>query len=112
MDELKIDISLYQNTLSLQNKMIRFFRGIVWGIFVRTIPRSLLNGWKIFLLLIFGAKIHKKAVVYSSARIYMPCNLEMDEYSILGSEVDCYNVAKIKIGVHVVVSQKTFLCAA
>ena len=42
----------------------------------------------------------------------MPWNLEMDEYSCLGAEVDCYNVDKIKIGAHSMVSQKAYLCAA
>lgn len=51
-----------------------------------------------FLLRLFGAKIHSTAIVYSSARVYYPSNLEMDEYSCLASEVDCYNVAPIKSG--------------
>ena len=42
----------------------------------------------------------------------MPWNLEMKEFSCLAPEVDCYNVAKIKIGAHATVSQKTYLCAA
>ena len=36
----------------------------------------------------------------------------MHEYSCLAPEVDCYNVAKITIGAHATVSQRTFLCAA
>jgi putative colanic acid biosynthesis acetyltransferase WcaF len=63
-------------------------------------------------LRIFGAKVNKRSVVYSSTIIYMPWNLEMEEFSVLGPEVDCYNVAKIKIGAHATVSQKTYLCAA
>jgi len=42
----------------------------------------------------------------------MPWHLEMDEYSCLGPEVDCYNVTKVKIGVHATVSQKSYLCSA
>ena len=84
----------------------------MWTIFVRPIPRSLLNGWKLFWLRCFGAIIHKKAIVYSSAKIYMPLNLEMDEYAIIGPDVDCYNVTKIKIGAHSVISQKSYLCTA
>ena len=36
----------------------------------------------------------------------------MDKYSILGAEVDCYNVDKIKIGSYAIVSQKSYLCSA
>jgi putative colanic acid biosynthesis acetyltransferase WcaF len=112
MLENVVDISFSQNELGFKNKLARFIWGIIWCIFARPIPRRLLNRWKILLLNIFGAKVHRNAVVYSSARIYMPWNLEMDEYSILGAEVDCYNVCKIKIGAHAIVSQKTYLCAA
>lgn len=108
----KVDLSQYQNALSRKNQIARFIWTIVWAVFVRPLPRSLGNSWKLFLLRLFGAKVHSKAVVYSSVRIYMPWNLAMEEYSCLSPEVDCYNVAKVKIGAHATVSQKTYLCAA
>lgn len=111
-ENLKVDLSKYQNALGLKNQFLRLLWTIVWGIFARPIPRSLLNGWKLFLLRLFGAKVHKKSVVYSSARIYMPWNLEMEEYSCLAPEVDCYNAALVKIGKHSTVSQKSYLCTA
>lgn len=110
--ELKVDLSTYQNALSVKNQIARFIWTIIWSLFARPIPRSLLNGWKLFLLRLFGAKVHKKSVVYSSVRIYMPWNLEMDEYACLAPEVDCYNVALVKIGKHSTVSQKSYLCTA
>ena len=108
----KVDLSKYQNALSRKNQIARFIWTIIWTLLARPLPRSLGNKWKLFLLRLFGAKVHKKAKVYSSVRIYMPWNLEMDEYSCLSPEVDCYNVAKIKIKAHATVSQKTYLCAA
>lgn len=111
-NELKVDLSTYQNALSTTNQIARFIWTIVWSIFARPIPRSLFNGWKLFLLRLFGAKVHKKSVVYSSARIYMPWNLEMEEYACLAPEVDCYNAALVKIGKHSTVSQKSYLCTA
>lgn len=108
----KVDLSQYRNALSRRNQIARFIWTIVWTVFARPFPRSLGNIWKLFLLRLFGANVHSKAVVYSSARIYMPWNLEMEEYSCLSPEVDCYNVAKVKIGAHSTVSQKTFLCTA
>ena len=112
MSERKIDLSKYQNVLSRKNQLARFIWTIVWDVFVRPLPRSLGNSWKLFLLRLFGAKIHSKAVVYSSVQIYMPWNLEMEEYSCLAPEVDCYNAAKIKIGAHSTISQKSYLCTA
>ena len=110
--ENKIDLSKYKNKLSRSNQFARLLWTIVWAIFARPIPRSLRNRWKLFLLRLFGAKVHSKSVVYSSVRIYMPWKLEMAEYSCLSPEVDCYNVDKIKIGAHATVSQKTYLCTA
>lgn len=108
----KVDLSAYQNSLSRKNQLIRLIWTITWAIFAKPLPRSLGNRWKLFLLRLFGAKIHSTAVVYSDVRIYSPWNLEMDAHSCLSPEVDCYNVVRIKIGAHATVSQKTYLCAA
>jgi putative colanic acid biosynthesis acetyltransferase WcaF len=112
MNNIQVDLSNYQNKLSRKNQIMRFLWSIIWALFARPIPRSLLSGWKRFLLRCFGAKIHKTAIVYSSAKIYMPWNLEMDEYSCLSSDVECYNVNKVKLGKYATVSQKVFLCTA
>lgn len=112
MENTKIDLSKYKNQLSRKNQLARMLWTIIWGIFARPLPRSMGNSWKIFLLRLFGAKIHKDAVVYSTVSVYMPWNLEMDAYSCLAPEVDCYNVDKIKIGANATVSQKTYLCSA
>lgn len=108
----KVDLSQYQNTIGRKYQIARLLWVIVWTVLARPLPRSIGKRWKQFLLRLFGAKIHKTANIYSSVRIYMPWNLEMAAYSCLSPEVDCYNVAKIKIGTHSIVSQKSYLCAA
>lgn len=112
MSETKIDLSKYQNALSRKHQLVRFLWGLIWGIFARPLPRSVGLGWKRFLLRLFGAKIHSTAVVYSSAKIYYPANLEMEAYSCLASDVDCYNVALIRLGANTTVSQGAYLCTA
>ncbi len=107
-----VDLSIYKNQFGFKNKLTRLLWNIVWLFLAKPFPRSLGNQWKLFLLRTFGAKIHSTAVVYSTVHIYMPWNLEMAEYSCLSPEVDCYNVAKITIGAHSTVSQKTYLCTA
>ena len=52
------------------------------------------------------------ANVYTSARVFYPPYLEMGEYSCLASDVNCYNVAPIRIGANSTVSQGALLCAA
>jgi putative colanic acid biosynthesis acetyltransferase WcaF len=108
----KIDLSQYKNKLSRKNQLARFIWAIVWTLLARPFPRSVGNSWKLFLLRLFGAKVHKTSVVYSSVRIYMPWKLQMAEYSCLAPEVDCYNVDWVIIGANSTVSQKSYLCTA
>jgi putative colanic acid biosynthesis acetyltransferase WcaF len=105
-------VQYYEDEISFYTKLKRMIWIIVWGVFVRPIPRRFLNSWKIFILRKFGATIHNTAVIYSSAKIYMPWNLEMHENSCLASNVDCYNVDRIIIKSNSTVSQKAYLCTA
>lgn len=102
----------YINRLGRKHQIIRMVWCIVWALCARWLPRSVGSGWKRFLLGIFGAKLAPTAVVYSSAKIYYPANLVMDDYGCLASDVDCYNVAPIHIGKFATVSQGAFLCTA
>lgn len=112
MNEKKIDLSQYHNVLSRKHQLVRLLWTIVWYILARPLPRRVGSGWKRFLLRLFGAKIDKTAVVYSSAKIYYPPNLEMCQYACLASDVDCYNVDLVKIGANTTISQGAFLCTA
>lgn len=112
MSETKIDLSRYHNALSRKHQLVRLLWSVVWGLLARPLPRSMGSGWKRFLLRLFGARIAPTAVVYSSAKVYYPANLVMEAYSCLASEVDCYNVALIKIGANTTVSQGAYLCTA
>ena len=108
----KLDLSKYKNSLSRSNQIKRLCWRIIWIIFAKPFPRSTANTWKLFLLRIFGAKVHKTAVVYSSVTIYMPWHLEMHENSCLAADVDCYNVDDVILKANTIVSQKVYLCTA
>ncbi len=112
MEQKNIDLSQYQNTLSRKGQVIRLLWTIIWAVLASWLPRSLGRSWKLLLLRLFGAKVHPTAHVYSTAKVYMPWNLEMHEHSTLGPDVDCYNIDKIVIEANCIVSQKAFLCAA
>ncbi len=102
----------YVNHLGRRHQMVRMLWGVVWTVGARWLPRSMGSGWKRLLLRAFGAKIAGTAVVYSSAKVYYPANLVMDDYACIASDVDCYNVAPIHIGKFATVSQGAFLCTA
>ena len=108
----KIDLSQYHNSLSRKHQVIRLLWGMVWPLGTWFLPRSMGMPWKRALLRAFGAKIADTANVYSSAKVYFPSNLTMGEYSCLASDVDCYNVAPVRIGANATVSQGAYLCTA
>lgn len=112
MTNSTIDLSHYHNELSRSHQLLRLLWGLVWPLGTWFLPRSAGMPWKRFLLRAFGAKVADTANVYTSARVFYPPYLEMGEYSCLASDVDCYNVAPIRIGANSTVSQGALLCAA
>jgi putative colanic acid biosynthesis acetyltransferase WcaF len=97
--------------LSLSNKLARTLWQLVWLLLYRPSPR-LLHPWRCFLLRLFGARLGKGVHPYPSARVWAPWNLEMGDHACLSEGVDCYSVARIRIGQHSTVSQYSFLCSA
>ena len=102
----------YHNSLSRKHQIVRMLWAIVWTLGARWLPRSVGSAWKRLLLRAFGAKLAPTAVIYSSAKVYYPANLVMDDFACLASDVDCYNVAPIHIGKFATISQGAFLCTA
>jgi putative colanic acid biosynthesis acetyltransferase WcaF len=68
--------------------------------------------WNILLLRLFGAKIANTAIVYSSARIFMPEHLEMDDHSCLAGHTIIENAAIVHLKEESIVSQYSYLCTA
>ena len=102
----------YKNLLPLKNKIGRFMWNISYFILFRPFPSRFFRKWRLCVLRLWGAQIASSSSVHASAKIWAPWNLFMGEYSCISDNVDCYNVAKIIIGNHVTVSQRTFLCTA
>ena len=86
---------------------------VLWEVVSATLFRFSFHTWNGFrrmLLGAFGAKIGLGVNIRPSVRITFPWNLEMEEFSCLGEEVWVYNIAKVHIGKHSVVSQRSHLC--
>lgn len=112
MQEVKIDLSKYENHLGFRHQVVRLVWCAVWMLCARWLPRSMGSGWKRMLLRLFGAKMGHRSHVYSSARVYYPANLVMGDNTCLASDVDCYNVAPVILEDNVTVSQGAYLCTA
>jgi putative colanic acid biosynthesis acetyltransferase WcaF len=102
---------LVERQLSIKNKLARILWNFVWFVFYRPSPIPF-HAWRRFLLRLFGATIENGTHPYPSAKVWAPWNLVMRKHSCLSHYVDCYSVDKIELGVHVTVSQYSYLCTA
>ena len=82
-------------------KIIFFSTSIPW-------PSEL----KVLLLRVFGARVGKSVLIKPRVNVHLPWNLEIDDYSWIGEEVEIYNFEVVKIGSNVCLSQRAFICAA
>jgi len=71
-----------------------------------------LYGWRRFLLRIFGADIGRQVKIRPSVKITYPWKVKIGNRSWIGDRAELYSLGEISIGNDVVVSQKSYLCAA
>jgi putative colanic acid biosynthesis acetyltransferase WcaF len=109
---MQINMASYNNQHSLRSKIARAIWGMVWLSMFRPTPRIMLNGWRILLLRLFGAKIGPHCIVHPSCKIWQPWKLSLGVYVALSEQVNCYSVDMIEIGNSTTVSQGAFLCCA
>ena len=93
------------------NRFLRVLWQFVRLLLFRPSPKPL-NQWRRLLLRLFGARIGRGCVIHPSVQIWAPWNLEMGDYACLGPYVDCYSVAKVRLGAFCTVSQYSYLCTA
>ncbi|MEO4001500.1 putative colanic acid biosynthesis acetyltransferase [Mesorhizobium sp. CAU 1732] len=98
-------------TFPLSHRLTRAVWQVAWFTLARWSP-SPLHPLRRGLLRLFGASIHKTAIVRSSATIWWPANLTMGAHASLGPGAICYNVAPVTIDDHAIVSQRAHLCTA
>jgi putative colanic acid biosynthesis acetyltransferase WcaF len=97
-------------SFTLGNRIQRALWSVAWVALASWTPPSFF-AWRAFLLRCFGADIAPTAMVRSSARIWYPPLLIMDDRATLGPQVNCYNIAPIHIKAGAIVSQGSHLCA-
>jgi putative colanic acid biosynthesis acetyltransferase WcaF len=72
---------------------------------------QVMYGFRRWLLKLFGATVGVGVKVRSSVTITYPWKVTIGDYSQIGDDVVLYSFAPISIGSHVVISQKSYLCA-
>jgi len=69
-------------------------------------------GWRRWLLKFFGAKVGKDVLLRSSVKVTYPWKVSIGNSAWIGDDVVLYSLGEIEIGDDVVVSQRSYLCAA
>lgn len=106
----KLEIPRYTTKFSTKNKLYRLGWNITRVCLFRPFVSIYFNWWRKLILRLFGAKIGEHTIIYPSANIWMPCNLEIGRNTCIGPDAFVYNPSKIKIGNKVTISQNSYLC--
>ncbi len=69
-------------------------------------------GWRRFLLKLFGAEIGVGVLIRPSAHVTYPWKVKIGDRVWIGDHAELYSLGEIVIGSDVVISQKSYLCAA
>ena len=69
-------------------------------------------GWRRFLLRCFGAKVGVKVLIRPSSKVTYPWKVKIGDNSWIGDDVVLYSLGEIEIGNNVVLSQRSYVCAA
>lgn len=86
---------------------------VLWGIgrwAFRLSPRPMF-AWRRWVLRLFGARVGSHVHVYSTANIYMPWNVEVDDWAAIGEDALIYSLGKVRIGKGATVSYRAHICA-
>lgn len=78
-----------------------------WLLLASWVPGS---GWRRALLRAFGARIGNGVVIKPRVRVKFPWRLEVGDHSWIGEKVWIDNLAVVRLGSHVCLSQGAYLC--
>jgi putative colanic acid biosynthesis acetyltransferase WcaF len=67
--------------------------------------------WRRFWLRRFGCLVPDTSGIRPGTRILQPWQLNLGQYSIIADHVEVYNLGRVTIGCHTVISQRAHLCA-
>ena len=105
-----VRLSEYKSERSWDYMLRRLLWSCVQLPFWPKMPRRL-SALRIVLLRLFGARIGQNCRV-DAARIWIPWNFEMGDWSVIGGGAEIYNLSPIRIGANSIVSQRAYLCGA
>ena len=111
MSQLKTheQASAYSSPWTLRRRVGLLLWQFVWGLTCAWTPKPA-NAWRVFILRVFGAKIHGRPFVHGRAHIQQPWNLIMHHRACLGDKANAYTLDVIEIGPDATIAQEAYLC--
>ncbi|MCC9601221.1 hypothetical protein LOC67_11750 [Stieleria sp. JC731] len=110
--EPRIDNPIAVNRGSRKWSPAELFARLLWYLvspLFRFSPRPFW-GWRRFLLRLFGASVGKQVHIHPSAKVFIPWNLTIGDWSSIGFDCLIYNLGRLDIGERVTISQRAHLC--
>jgi putative colanic acid biosynthesis acetyltransferase WcaF len=96
-------------SFSLKNRIVRAIWNVTWCLLASWTPPPL-RGWRRSLLRLFGAEVASTSWVYGSVRIWLPSNLRLGQYAVIGRGANVYNMSQVTLEDYAMVSQGAHLC--
>jgi len=96
-------------SFTFRNRLYRSVWNICWLSLASWTPPQA-RRWRRFLLRLFGAQIAPTATIYSSARIWAPANLVVQDYACIGPAVTIYSMARVTFEQYALASQGAHIC--
>lgn len=84
---------------------------VVWTTLFRLPIPKFGPAWRRTLLRLFGARLGKAALFATSTRVFHPWLLEVGDWCAFAGGVTIYNLGRVRVGDHTVISQDVYLCA-
>lgn len=100
--------SAQESPWPVSDRLLRILWEFSWAIFCSWTPKPA-NGWRLFWLRLFGAKLHGAPFVHQRARIEIPWNLTLHDRCCLGDRTNAYTLGQIEIGAGATVAQEVYL---
>ena len=104
-----VDLRTYSSNYDRGSSWLVMLWWLVQAIAFPLSPHNF-NGFRCFLLRLFGAKIGKEVVIRPTSRFTFPGKVTIGDYSWIGDDVVFYSIEQISVGNHSVISQKSYLC--
>ena len=100
--------SAYDSPWPMSQRFLRVLWEFCWTLFCVWTPKPL-NGWRLFWLRVFDARIDGTPFVHQRARIAIPWNLTLHDRACLGDRANAYSLREIENGARATVAQEVYL---